>query len=158
MGKSKNYNKEKINQNLKKIQKSKRNCHLRFRSHLVELLFYYKIKGSLKRFVYVMYSTTRFKRKVSVLSVLKCYCVKVLSPYNNKWVNESSFMDNIFGLTILTFCRRQCLSFLKFEQGRESSAYLIQYHCRSYKLVIMNPENYDEIYVHPNDLGRSGAW
>ena len=53
-------------------------------SHLVELLFDYKIKGSLKRFVDVMYSITEFKKKVFVLSV------KVLSPYCNKWVNTSS--------------------------------------------------------------------
>ena len=44
----------------------------------MELLFYYKIKGSLKRFVDVMYSIKEFKRKVFVLSV------KVLLPYNNK--------------------------------------------------------------------------
>ena len=46
-------------------------------SRVVELLFDYKIKGSL-RHVYVMYSITEFKRKVFLLSV------KVLSPYNNK--------------------------------------------------------------------------
>ena len=33
------------------------------------LLFYYKIKGSLKRFVAVIYSISEFKRKVFVLSV-----------------------------------------------------------------------------------------
>ena len=44
----------------------------------MELLFYYRIKGSLKRFVDVIYSITEFKRKVFVLSV------KALSPYNNK--------------------------------------------------------------------------
>ena len=37
--------------------------------------FYCKIKGSLKRFVDVIYSVTEFKRKAFVLSV------KVLSPY-----------------------------------------------------------------------------
>ena len=66
----------------------------------MELLFDYKIKGSLERFVDVMYSITEFKKKVFVLSV------KVLSPYNNKWVNASSFMDRRFGLTILRFCWR----------------------------------------------------
>ena len=61
----------------------------------------------------VMYSTTEFKRKVFVLSV------KVFSPYNNEWINTSSFMDRKFGLTTVTFCRRDCLSFLKFEQWRK---------------------------------------
>ena len=73
------------------------------------LLFDYNIKGSLKRFVDVMYSITEFKRKVFVLSVTE------LLPYNNKWVNVSSFMDRRFGLTILTFYRRDCF---KFEQWR----------------------------------------
>ena len=77
------------------------------------LLFDYNIKGSLKRFVDVMYSITEFKRKVFVLSVTG------LLPYNNKWVNVSSFMDRRFWLTILTFCRRECLSFLQFEQWRK---------------------------------------
>ena len=75
----------------------------------MELPFDYKIKGSLRRFVDVMYSATEFKRKVFVLSV------KVLLPCSNKWVNESSFMDRRFGLTILKFSRMDCLSFLKFE-------------------------------------------
>ena len=44
----------------------------------MELLFDYKIKGWLKRFVDIMYSTTEFKRKVFVLFV------KVLLPCNNK--------------------------------------------------------------------------
>ena len=43
----------------------------------MELLFYCKIKGSLKLFVDVVYSITEFKRKVFVLSF------KVLLPYNN---------------------------------------------------------------------------
>ena len=43
------------------MQKSKINCSLKFRNRLVELLFDYKIKGSLKRFVDVMYSITEFK-------------------------------------------------------------------------------------------------
>ena len=77
------------------------------------LLFDYKIKGSLKRFVDVMYSIIEFKRKVFVLSVTG------LLPYNNKWVNVPSFMDRRFWLTILTFCRRECLSLLKFEQWRK---------------------------------------
>ena len=47
--------------------------NFRFLSRPVELLFDYKIKGLLKRFV-IMYSVTEFKRKVFVLSV------KVLSP------------------------------------------------------------------------------
>ena len=51
-----------------KIQKSKI-VNLRFRSRLVELLFDYKIKGSLKCFDNVMYSVTEFKRKVFMLSV-----------------------------------------------------------------------------------------
>ena len=72
------------------------NCNLRLRSRLVGLLFDYKIKGSLKGFVDVMYSITEVKRKVFTLSV------KVLSPYSNKWANASSFMDRRFGLTILT--------------------------------------------------------
>ena len=79
----------------------------KFRSRQVELVFDYKIKGSLKRFVDVMYSITEFKRKVFVL------CVKVLSPYI-----ASLFMDRGLGLTILTFCRTVFLSFLKFEQWR----------------------------------------
>ena len=45
----------------------------------VELLFNNKIKGSLKRFVDVMYSVTEFKRKLLLL------CAKVLSAHNNKW-------------------------------------------------------------------------
>ena len=51
-----------------KIQKSKI-VNLRFRSRLVELLFDYKIKGSLKCFDNVMYSVTEFKRKIFMLSV-----------------------------------------------------------------------------------------
>ena len=47
--------------------------NFRLLSCLVELLFDYKIKGLLKRFV-IVYSVTEFKRKVFVLSV------KVLSP------------------------------------------------------------------------------
>ena len=85
------------------------NFNLRFRSGLVELLFDYKIKGSLKRFVDVMYSMAEFKRKIFVLPV------KVSSSYNIKWVNASSFMGRRLGLTILTFWTRDCLSFLKFE-------------------------------------------
>ena len=79
----------------------------------MELLFYYKIKGSLKRIADVMYSMTVFKREVFVLSV------RVVSPYTNKWVSASSFMDRTFELTNLTFFRRDCLSFLKFEQWRK---------------------------------------
>ena len=59
-----------------------------------------------------VFNSNEFKRKVFVLSV------KVLSPYSKKWVNASSFMDRKFRATILTFCRRGCLSFLKFEQWR----------------------------------------
>ena len=55
---------------------------------LLELLFCYKIKRPLKRFVDVMYSITELRRKVFVLSV------KVLLPYSNKWVNASSFMGS----------------------------------------------------------------
>ena len=51
-----------------KIQKSKI-VNLRFRSRLVELLFDYKIKGSLKCFDNVIYSVTEFKRKIFMLSV-----------------------------------------------------------------------------------------
>ena len=76
------------------------------------------------------------KRKVFVLFV------KALSPHSNKWVNASSFIDRRFGLTILTFCGRDCLSLLKFEQWRR----------------LANPENYDEIYVHANDLSQRTAW
>ena len=39
---------------------------LRFMSHLVELLFDYKIKGLLKHCVDVMFLITVFKREVSV--------------------------------------------------------------------------------------------
>ena len=78
----------------------------------MELLFDYKIKGSLKSFVEVMNSITKFKRKIFVLSV------KVLSPYSDKWVNASSFMDRRLALTVLIFCRRDFLSFLKFEHWR----------------------------------------
>ena len=46
---------------------SKINCNSRFRNDLVELLFDYKIKGSLKRFIDVLYSLTEFKRKVLVI-------------------------------------------------------------------------------------------
>ena len=65
------------------------NCNLRSMCRLVELLFDYKIKGSLKRFVDVMYSITEFKGKVHVSFV------KVLSPYSNKRVNAFSFMDTV---------------------------------------------------------------
>ena len=44
----------------------------------MELIFGYKIKGSLKRSVDIIYSITEFKRKVFLLTV------KELSPYNNK--------------------------------------------------------------------------
>ena len=77
----------------------------------MELHLDYKIKGLLKRFD-IMYSITEFKRKVLMLSL------KVLSPNDNKWVNASSFMDRRLGLTILTFCRRDCFSRLKFDQWR----------------------------------------
>ena len=73
-------------------------------SRLVELHFDYKIRGSFKRLVDVMYSITELKREIFVLSV------KVLLPYSNKWVSASSFMDRKFGLTILTFCKRGCLT------------------------------------------------
>ena len=75
------------------------------------LVFDCKTKGSLKSFVDLMCSITQFKRKVFVLSV------KVLLPYSNKWLNASSLMDRRFGLTILIFCRRNCLSSLKFGEG-----------------------------------------
>ena len=39
-------------------------------SHLVELLFDYKIIGSLNRFVDVMYLITEFKMKVFMLSAI----------------------------------------------------------------------------------------
>ena len=74
-------------------------------SLLVELL----IKGSVERFADVMHSITKFKTKEFVLSV------KVLLLYNNKWVSTSSIIDRRFGLAILTFCKRDCLSFRKFE-------------------------------------------
>ena len=109
--KTKNNSKEKINKNLKKLQKKQKiNCNLRCRSRLVILLFYYKIKRLLKRFVDVLYSITEFKRKVFVLSV------KVLLPYSFKWVSTSCFMDRGLGLIVLTFCWRDCLLFLKFNQ------------------------------------------
>ena len=60
----------------------------------MELVFDYKIKGWLKRFVEVIYSIIEFRRKVFVLSV------QVLSPYKSKWVNKSSFMDRRLGLRI----------------------------------------------------------
>ena len=44
----------------------------------IGITFMLQNKGSLKRFVDVIYSIIEFKRKVFVLSV------KVLSPYNNK--------------------------------------------------------------------------
>ena len=78
----------------------------------MELFFDYKIKGLLKPFVDIIYLITEFKMKVFVLSL------KVLSPYNNKWVNASAFMDRRLGLKIVTFCSRDCLSLLKFEQWR----------------------------------------
>ena len=62
------------------------------------------MKRSLKRFVDVIYSITEFKRKVFVLSV------KAL-PLSRKWLNVSAFKDREFGLIILTFCRRNYLSF-----------------------------------------------
>ena len=79
-----------MNLNLTKLQNPKINCNLRFRSRLVELLFDYKIKGSLKHFADAMYSITEF--------------------------NAFLLMDRRFWLTIITFC--DCLSFLKFEQWR----------------------------------------
>ena len=78
----------------------------------MELLFDCKIKGSLKRFVDVMYSITEFKREVFVLSV------KVLSPYINKKVIAPLFMDRRFGLTILKILLEELPLFLKFEQWR----------------------------------------
>ena len=76
----------------------------------MELLFDCKIKGSLKRFVDVMYSITEFKREVFVLSV------KVLLPYINKKVIAPLFMDRRFGLTILKILLEELPLFLKFEQ------------------------------------------
>ena len=52
-------------------------------SRRVKLHFDNKIKGSLKVFADVMYSTAEFKRKVFLLSV------KVLPAYSNKWYNAS---------------------------------------------------------------------
>ena len=74
--------------------------------------FDYKVKGSLKRFVDVMFSIKELKRKVLVLSV------KVLLPCSNKWVNASLFMDRRFGLTVPTFSTWDSLSFFKSEQWR----------------------------------------
>ena len=84
--------------------------------------FDYKVKGSLKRFVDVMFSIKELKRKVLVLSV------KVLLPCSNKWVNASLFMDRRFGLTVPTFSTWELtvptfstwdsLSFFKSEQWR----------------------------------------
>ena len=84
--------------------------------------FDYKLKGSLKRFVDVMFSIKELKRKVLVLSV------KVLLPCSNKWVNASLFMDRRFGLTVPTFSTWELtvptfstwdsLSFFKSEQWR----------------------------------------
>ena len=84
--------------------------------------FDYKVKGSLKRFVDVMFSIKELKRKVLVLSV------KVLLPCSNKWVNASLFMDRRFGLTVSTFSTWELtvptfstwdsLSFFKSEQWR----------------------------------------
>ena len=80
-------NKENKIKTYRKYKKPKINCNWRFKSRLVEILFAYKIKGLLRRFVDVMYSITEFKRKAVVLSV------KLLSPCSNKRVNMSSFMD-----------------------------------------------------------------
>ena len=84
--------------------------------------FDYKVKGSLKRFVDVMFSIKELKWKVLVLSV------KVLLPCSNKWVNASLFMDRRFGLTVPTFSTWELtvpifstwdsLSFFKSEQWR----------------------------------------
>ena len=84
--------------------------------------FDYKLKGSLKRFVDVMFSIKELKRKVLVLSV------KALLPCSNKWVNASLFMDRRFGLTVPTFSTWELtvptfstwdsLSFFKSEQWR----------------------------------------
>ena len=84
--------------------------------------FDYKLKGSLKRFVDVMFSIKELKRKVLVLSV------KVLLSCSNKWVNASLFMDRRFGLTVPTFSTWELtvptfstwdsLSFFKSEQWR----------------------------------------
>ena len=84
--------------------------------------FDYKVKGSLKRFVDVMFSIKELKRKVLVLFV------KVLLPCSNKWVNASLFMDRRFGLTVPTFSTWELtvptfstwdsLSFFKSEQWR----------------------------------------
>ena len=57
-----------------------------------------------------MYFIAQFRGKVFVLSVK----VLLSHSYSNKWVNASSFIDRRFVLTILTFCRREFLSFLKF--------------------------------------------
>ena len=52
----------------------------------MELLFDYKIKGSLKRFVDVMYSITDFKRKYLCYPLKNCpYLIIILN-----WVNASS--------------------------------------------------------------------
>ena len=52
-----------------------------------------------KTFCWCYIFNNRVKRKVLALSV------KVLSQYNNKWVNASSFIDRRLGLTILRFCK-----------------------------------------------------
>ena len=73
------------------------NCDLRFMNHLVELLFDYKIKGSLKRFVDVIYSITKFKRKVFVLSVLCCrHIVISRSTRPRLWIGDLDYQFKHF--------------------------------------------------------------
>ena len=102
----------------------------------MELLFDHKIKGWLKRFVDIMYSTTEFKRKVFVLFV------KVLLPCNNKWINAFLFIDRawVSNPNIL----------------QEDLPFILQ--IRSYKIGLVNLENYDETYDHTSDLCQSAAW
>ena len=78
----------------------------------MELLFDYKIKVCEKCFVDVVYSVAELKRNKFVLSV------KVLLFCSNKLVNTPLCIDRRFGLTILTFCKRDCSLFLKLEQWR----------------------------------------
>ena len=55
----------------------------------MELLLDYKIKGSLKYFVDVMYSVTEFKRKVFVLPLKYCrYIVISGSTRPHSWIGD----------------------------------------------------------------------
>ena len=94
-----------------KYKKLNLNCNLLFMIYC-QVVLLFRLQN--QRIVKNILSMSCIQKK-SLKGKLFVLSVKVLSPYNNKWVDASSFMDRRFGLTISTF---DCLIFWKLEQWR----------------------------------------